>query len=78
MTKDFIANWLLILKPGQGMYFIPEDLGVLPATVQWYVSSINTTTDRKYKTLGGGIVRNSKRERMTTNPALPVWIKRIA
>ncbi len=48
-----IANWLLILKPGQCMQLEPGTFGIKGDTIQSYVTAISLTGNRRYKSING-------------------------
>lgn len=48
-----IANWLLILKPGQCMELDPVTFGINGDTLQTYVTAISLTGNRRYKSING-------------------------
>jgi len=56
-----VANWLLILKPGEHMQLLPETFGVKNETLQTYVNHLNRTSGRRYKTGNGKKVVDNRR-----------------
>lgn len=54
-TRERIAYWLLLLKPGQCMEFSPDDYGISPKTLLAYLEAISDASiDRRYKMCSAG------------------------
>lgn len=54
-ARGRIENWLLILqKPLDAIEFVPADFGVKAETIQAYITDINNSGPRKYRTREGG------------------------
>lgn len=55
-TRERIAYWLLLLKPGQCMEFSPDDYGISQKTLLAYLEAISDASiDRRYKMCSAGL-----------------------
>ena len=69
-----IANWLLILKPGEFMDITQKDFGVKPETVQTYIHQIEGMFGRHYRCFGG-VVKHENKHRRWRSPDQPIRVQ---